>query len=89
MKKKRVVKKLVKKSNILTPDQVRNETPVLLKNAGKLFAVPASMSDIYNWRQRGARDVNGGRAYLEWYRQGGKVYTTIEAVKRFSDATNG
>ncbi|CAB4191753.1 Protein of unknown function DUF1580 [uncultured Caudovirales phage] len=89
MKKKRVVKKLAKKSNILTPDQVRAESPVLLKNAGRLFPVPASMSEIYNWRQRGAASVSGGRAYLEWYRQGGKVYTTVEAVKRFVDATNG
>lgn len=86
--KKRAVKKLAKKSNILTPDQMRSETPVLLKNARNLFPVPASMSEMYNWRQRGAISISGGKFYLEWYRQGGKVYTTVEAVKRFVDAIN-
>jgi len=88
MKKKRIVKKSAKPNNIMAPDRMRSETPVLLKNARPLFPIPASMSEIYNWRHRGAFSISGRRVLLEWFRQGGKNYTTVEAVKRFVDATN-
>lgn len=60
-----------------------SETACPLKQAAKLFPHPPSLQTLWRWASRGVRGVT-----LETFRQGGKRFTTREAVDRFLHACN-
>lgn len=84
MAKKRV------KPGLLALSQVSDETPISFKVAGGMFSQTANVSRqlLYSWRKNGLL-VDGVRVHLGWYREGGAIMTTKEAVERFKRATNG
>lgn len=63
---------------------LRGETIILLKNVPSLplFLERPSYRSVKRWRVKGLRGVK-----LETRREGGRVFTSVEAVSRFLEAT--
>lgn len=70
--------------------QVAKECPIDFKAAAAMFGrnPKPDRALLYRWRSVGCL-VNGATVYLGWYREGGTILTTKEAVERFQLATNG
>lgn len=69
--------------------QVSGETPINFADAAGMFSARSISSQLFwNWRNRGVRSHDGSVVYLEWFREGGFVMTTTEAVERFKTRTN-
>jgi hypothetical protein len=61
------------------------EKLMLLKSVRGLsfLRTKPSYKRLYRWARTGVGGIK-----LETYREGGRIYTSIEAVKRFVDKTN-
>lgn len=65
-------------------EEIQNtETPISMKRAASLPCHSVDVSTIRRWCSRGVKGV-----YLEHYVEGGRIYTTEEAVQRFLERCN-
>lgn len=60
---------------------LQNETVRTFPQAAKLFPIPPHVATLARWAFKGVRGVR-----LEYGRSGRRLFTTVEAVTRFSNA---
>lgn len=63
--------------------ELKNETRASMKQAAASLADPVDPSTVRRWCTRGVRGVE-----LEHYLEGGRIYTSLEAVERFMEKLN-
>ena len=70
-------------------EQALSETPISFKDAAGMFGIRPTRHLLYRWRTIGIHLTSGATVILEWFRDGGTVRTTREAVERFQRLANG
>ena len=70
-------------------NDLHSETAVCLKAAREHFTGRPHPTTVRRWCSKGVRSSNGKQAKLETYREGYRVYTTLEAIARFRRKVNG
>lgn len=60
------------------------EKPITAEEAAKLVPSSPTANAVWRWMRRGVKARSGERVYLEHWRYGGKLYTSAEALVRFS-----
>jgi hypothetical protein len=64
-------------------DELHGETRISMKKAACLPCHTVDVSTVRRWCSRGIKGV-----YLEHFMEGGRIYTTEEAVARFLERCN-
>ncbi len=74
-------------SKLTKPDWF-NEKLLRLKQAKSHFATRPSYNTLKRWVSIGVYSRRGVHVRLESFREGGRVYTSVEATERFRERLN-
>jgi hypothetical protein len=78
-----------RKLSKMTLAQAEKESPIDVKAAAGMFSPRPSAKTMYQWRTIGLKRGHGGKSVrLQWFRMGGTLMTTVEAVGRFKSGAN-
>lgn len=73
----------------MTVEQYEREKPIHFSQAMLMLCIgKVSTQGQWSMRNRGVKDKSGNTVYFGWFRQGGHIMTTAEAVARWKKATN-
>lgn len=78
-----------RKLSKMTLAQADKESPIDFKAAAGMFSPRPSAKTMYHWRTSGLKRGRAGKSVrLQWFRMGGTLMTTVEAVGRFKSGAN-